>query len=202
MTFNINNIKFDYNSVVIISYLFLSLLAWFLNIITKGKTNEYFFSSYRSSLLSPLTYIRLITHGIGHANWDHLVHNFLYILLVGPMIEEKYGSINLLIMLLITSLVIGVYNSLFTKYSICGASGNVYMLIVLSSFANISEGKIPITVLLILIFYVISELKDKITKKRDNTYHDGHLLGALCGILFGIYFLNHNSLLDLITGLF
>ncbi len=202
MTFNINNIKFDYNSVVIISYLFLSLLAWFLNIITKGKTNEYFFSSYRSSLLSPLTYIRLITHSIGHTNWDHLVHNFLYILLVGPMIEEKYGSINLLIMLLITSLVIGVYNSLFTKYSICGASGNVYMLIVLSSFANISEGKIPITVLLILIFYVISELKDKITKKRDNTYHDGHLLGALCGILFGIYFLNHNSLLDLITGLF
>ena len=75
------------------------------------------------------------------------------------------------------------------------------MLIVLSSFTNISEGKIPLTVLLILLFYVISEIKNKITKKHDNAYHDGHILGALCGILFGIYFLNHNSLLDILHSL-
>ena len=184
MSFSIKNIQFDYNSVVIISYLLLSLLAWILNTITHGKANKYFFSSYRSSLINPLTYLRLFTHSIGHANWDHFVHNFIYILLIGPMIEEKYGSINLIIM-----------------YSICGASGNVYMLIVLSSFANISEGKIPLTVLLILIFYVISEIKNKVIKKHDNAYHDGHILGALCGILFGIYFLNHNSLLDILSSL-
>ena len=201
MSFNIKNIQFDYNSVVIINYLLLSLLAWFINTITHGKANKYFFSSYRSSLINPLTYLRLFTHSIGHANWDHFVHNFIYILLIGPMIEEKYGSINLIIMLLLTSLIIGIYNSLFTKYSICGASGNVYMLIVLSSFANISEGIIPLTVLLILIFYVISEIKNKVIKKHDNAYHDGHILGALCGILFGIYFLNHNSLLDILSSL-
>ncbi len=199
-TFNINNIQFDYNSKIIISYLLLSLIAWFLNTISHGKTNKLLFSSYRSSPLNPLSYVRLFTHSIGHENWDHFVGNFLYILLVGPMIEEKYGSVNLLIMLLITSLVIAIFNLLFTKYMILGASGNVYMLIVLSSFSNITDGKIPLTVLLILIFYVISEVKKKlITNKKDKSYHDGHLLGALCGIIFGIFFLNNNNFLDIIN---
>ena len=99
-------INFDYNSPVIISYLIVSIIAWLLNIITNKKSNKLLFTSYRSSPFNPLTYIRLFTHSIGHIDLSHLIHNFLFILLIGPMIEEKYGSINLLVMLLITSLVI------------------------------------------------------------------------------------------------
>ena len=183
------NIKFDYNSPVIITYLVLSVIACFLNYITHGKSNKHLFTSYRSSPFNPLTYIRLFTHSIGHMDLSHLIHNFLFILLIGPMIEEKYGSINLIIMLLITSLIIGLFNTIFSNYSITGASGNVYMLIVLSSFSNISEGKIPITLILILIFYVLSEFKDRLIEGNKKTYHTGHLLGALCGIGFGFYFL-------------
>lgn len=193
MDFNINNIKFDYNSKIIISYLIICLVAWLLNIITRGKSNKTFFESYRSSPLNPLTYIRLFTHSIGHRDWDHLVNNFLIILLIGPMIEEKYGSLNLITMFLITSLVIAIFNILFSNYSILGASGNVYMLIVLSSFSNIQEGKIPLTVVLICIFYVIGEIKRTITERKSKVYHDGHLIGALCGLAFGIFFLTHTS---------
>ena len=189
MNFNLNNIQFDYNSPIIISYLLLSLTAWILNHITRGKSNKVLFSNYRSSLLNPLTYIRLFTHSIGHKDWDHLVSNFLYILLIGPMIEEKYGSINLLVMLLITSLIISLFNIIFNNYIILGASGNVYMLIVLSSFSNISEGKIPLTLILIFVFYIISEIKKSILDGNKKVYHDGHLLGAISGILFGFYFL-------------
>lgn len=182
-------INFDYNSPVIITYLVISVIAWLLNIITSGKSNKLLFTSYRSSIFNPLTYIRLFTHSIGHVDLSHLIHNFLFILLIGPMIEEKYGSINLLLMLLITSLVIGLFNTIFSNYSITGASGNVYMLIVLSSFSNISEGKVPITLVLILIFYIISEFTSRIFEGNKKTYHTGHLLGALCGIGFGFYFL-------------
>ena len=185
----INNLQFDYNSVVIITYLILSLTAWLLNSITRGKTNKIFFSNYRSSFFNPLTYIRLFTHSIGHKDWDHLVSNFLFILLIGPMIEEKYGSINLLCMFLITSLIIALFNIIFNKYSITGASGNVYMLIVLSSFSNISEGKIPITLILIFLFYITSEIRKSILEGNKKVYHDGHLIGALCGIAFGFLFL-------------
>lgn len=183
------NITFDYNSKVILTYLGLSIIACFLNFITRGKSNKLLFTNYRSSLLNPLTYIRLFTHSIGHSNWQHLANNFLYILLIGPMIEEKYGSINLLMMLLITSLVISIFNIIFSNYTICGASGNVYMLIVLSSFSNISEGKIPLTLILIFIFYITTEVKNSITKGNKKVYHDGHLLGALCGLGFGFLFL-------------
>ena len=183
------NLQLDYNSKVILTYLFISLGACFLNFITQGTTNKLLFSSYRSSIFNPLTYVRLFTHSIGHQNLVHLTNNFLFILLVGPMIEEKYGSINLIIMFLITSLVIGLFNTIISNYKITGSSGIVYMLIVLSSFSNITEGKIPLTLILILIFYVISEVKNSIFDTDKGVYHGGHIIGALCGIAFGFYFL-------------
>lgn len=188
MSFSFQNIQFDYNSPVIISYLTLSLIACFLNTITRGKSNKLLFTSYRSFILNPLTYIRMVTHSIGHKDLDHLISNFLYILLVGPMLEEKYGSINLLTMFVITSIVIALFNILFNNYIITGSSGNVYMLILLSSFSNLSEGKIPITLILVFIFYVISEVKKSITEGNKKIYHDGHLIGAICGIIFGFYY--------------
>ena len=187
------NLQFDYNSPVIISYFILSLIACILNYITRRKSNELFFECYRSSMWNPLTYVRMFTHCIGHRDWDHLVNNFLYILLIGPMIEEKYGSINLLVMLLGTSLLIAIYNLIFNNYNVVGASGNVYMLIVLSSFSNLSEGKIPITLILICLFYVINEVKKSIMEGNKKIYHDGHLLGAISGIAFGFYFLYFKS---------
>ena len=183
------SLEFDYNSPVILTYLFLSLIACFLNFLTRGATNKLLFTSYRSSIWNPFTYIRLFTHAIGHKNLEHLIHNFLFILLVGPMIEEKYGSLPLLYMLLITSFVIAIFNILFDDYIITGASGNVYMLIVLSSFSNITEGKIPLTLILILIFYIIGEMKKSLLEGNKKVYHDGHLIGAICGLLFGFYFL-------------
>ena len=74
---DLSKIQFDYNSKVILSYFFISLIAWFLNTITRGATNKLFFSSYRSSPFNPLTYIRMFTHTIGHSNWSHLINNFL-----------------------------------------------------------------------------------------------------------------------------
>ncbi|MBQ6324052.1 MAG: rhomboid family intramembrane serine protease [Bacilli bacterium] len=202
MSLSFNNIQFDYNSTVIISYLLISLGAWFLNIITRGLSNKLLFTSYRSSPFNPLTYIRMFTHSIGHKDLDHLISNFLYILLIGPMIEEKYGSINLLVMLLITSFIIALYNIIFDDYIITGASGNVYMLIVLSSFSNISEGKIPITVLLICTFYVITEIKKKILEGNKKIYHDGHLIGAICGLAFGFLFLKYpDGIFSLLKGM-
>jgi len=197
MNFNFFNIEieFDFNSKVIIIYLILSLIACFLNYITRGRSNKLLFENYRSSPLNPLTYLRLFTHSIGHSNWDHLVSNFLYILLIGPILEEKYGSFNLLCMLLITSLIVALFNLVFNNYSICGASSNVFMLIVLSSFTNITEGKIPLTLVLICLFYVVDEIKKGLGEGNRKVYHSGHLIGAIMGIVFGFLSLYNINLL-------
>ena len=113
------------------------------------------------------------------------MNNFLYILLIGPMIEEKYGSKNLVIMILITAFTTGLLNMIFSNKKILGASGIVFMFIVLSSFVNIESGKIPITLILICVFYLINEVLSIF--KKDNISHVGHLRGAVCGFIFGYY---------------
>ena len=115
------------------------------------------------------------------------MNNFLLILLVGPMMEEKYGSINILIMILITAGLTGLLNMILSRNRITGASGIVFMLIVISSFVNISNGKIPLTLILVFIFYIINEILSGIFKK-DNVSHFAHIVGAICGVIFGFYF--------------
>ncbi len=194
--------NFQYNSKVILSFFFLSLLVLILDYLTKGRSNKELFSCYRSSPLNPLTYVRLFTHILGHDGWDHFKNNFLMILLTGPSLEEKYGSIELLIMILLTAFITGIIHNLFKNTRLLGASGISFMLILLSSFVNIQEGTIPITLVLIILFYVIDEFKDAFLKKKDHISHLGHILGALCGILFGFFYLHHNSLLELFDILF
>lgn len=185
---------FQYNSVLILTFFFASFAVLILKYITLGKSNDLLFSSYRSSLLNPFTYIRLFTHILGHSDWKHFSGNFLYILLIGPMIEEKYETMNLLIMILITAGVTGIINHLSGKKKILGASGIVFMFIILSSFVNIEAGKIPITLILIFIFYIVNEILDGIFKD-DNVSHVGHIIGAICGCVFGfMYFQNSNFL--------
>ena len=178
----------QYNSVLILSYFFISLIALILNTITSGKTNQVLFSSYRSSPLNPLTYIRFFTHAIGHTGWHHFSSNFLTMLLIGPMIEEKYGTLNLLIMMLITAGVTGIINTIISKKAILGASGNVYILIIHSSMVKLEVGKIPLRLVLIFLFYKPNEIIEGIFVK-DNVSHMGHLIGAICGVIFGIYWM-------------
>lgn len=179
----------QYNSVVILTLFFICLGVMILDTITKGATTNAFFSTTTNdNLLNPFTYVKWFTYALGHLNWEHFIHNFLYILLIGPLVEEKYGSLNLVYMMLITAGVGGLFNRLFCKNKrALGASGLGFMLIVLSSFVNIETGKIPLTVVLIIIFYLVKEVIHGLTKK-DNISHGGHLLGGLCGLIFGIYF--------------
>lgn len=176
---------FQYNSYVILSYFFVSLIVFWLKKLTNNKSNK-LFSSGRGSIFSPLTYICMFTHVLGHSNYNHFRNNFLYILLIGPMIEEKYGSVNLLVMILITAFITALINIIISKKKILGASGIVYMLILLSSLVNVEALKIPVTLVLIFIFYIVTEIKDGLFK-RDNISHISHLVGAVTGFIYGFY---------------
>lgn len=183
--------KFDYNAPVILTYFFICLIILMIDKLCKGKFSATFFTTYKNdSLLNPLTYFKLISHSLGHADWDHLYTNFIKILLIGPLIEEKYGSINLLIAMILTSLIIGIVNKILGKGGILGASGVAYMLILLSSFVNMENGKIPITLTLIILFFVVDEVIKLFRRKKDGVSHLGHITGAICGIILGMLALN------------
>jgi len=184
---------FEYNAPVTLTFFLVSFGVLILSWLTRGKSN-YLFSSEKASLLNPLTYIRFFTNILGHKDFGHFSNNFLKILLLGPMIEEKYGSIDLLIMILITAFITGVINFIIGKYRILGASNIVFMLIALSAFVNMSD-KIPLTLVFIILFYFIDEVRQLFNK--DGVSHYGHLIGALCGVAFG-FICQNQSLIDFI----
>jgi len=178
--------QLQYNSKVILTFFFISLIVLFINKITNKKSNSKLFSSSRGNILNPITYLRMFTHILGHDNWNHFRNNFLYILLIGPMVEEKYGSILLLKMILITAFLTSLINIIIGNKKILGSSGISFMLIILSSLANLQTGKIPITLILIFFFYIATEIIDGILKK-DNISHLSHIIGAITGVIFGFY---------------
>lgn len=186
--------KLQYNSPVILTLTFVSFIVLMFSFLTGGYTTIKLFSVYRSSFSDPLAYIRIFTHILGHSNFEHFFNNFFIILIIGPMLEEKYNSINLLIIIVITAFITGLFQIIISKNALLGASGIAFMLIGLTSFANMEEGKIPITMILIIIMYIGKEIYIGLVS-QDNISHITHVVGGLCGIILGL-FIPHNKSLN------
>lgn len=185
-------IKISFNSPVILTFFIICFISLVLNIITRGYTNRLLFSVYHSSLSSIFTYFRFIGHVFGHANWEHFISNMTLLLVVGPLLEEKYGSSNMITVILTTAIVTGIVNYVFFPYvALLGASGVVFALILLSSFTSIKEGEIPLTLILVAVIYIGGQVLDGIFIK-DDVANLTHILGGVVGSVSG-YIMNKNK---------
>ena len=177
--------KIKLNSPLVLCFGFLCLAATVINIATGGAANRVIFSTYHSSLASPLTYIRFFTHALGHSGWQHLIGNMSYVLLLGPMLEEKYGSKKLVGVILAAALATGLVNYIFFPHvAICGASGVVFAFILLTSFTSFKQGEIPITFILVAVIYLGQQIYDGIFI-QDNISNMAHIVGGIVGAVFG-----------------
>lgn len=177
--------KLQYNSPVILSFFLISLVSLLLGYITGNLSTKLLFSVYHSSLADPFTYFRFVGHILGHANFEHFINNMLLILVIGPALEEKYGSLNLLIGILFTALVSGILQFIFfPNTALLGASGIVFMFIMLSSLAGMKDGQIPLTLILVAALYLGQEIYSMVFI-RDNVANLMHIIGGLCGTVFG-----------------
>lgn len=185
--------KVSFNSPVILSFAILCFGAMVLNFVTRGFANQAFFSVYRSSLLSPLTYVRMFGHVLGHAGWEHFFGNITLILVVGPLLEEKYGSANMLFVILATALATGLVHFIFfPRAGLLGASGVVFALILLSSFTSMREGEIPLTFLLVAVIYIGQQAYEGLFV-QDNVSNLTHILGGMVGAGLG-FVMNKNKM--------
>jgi len=177
--------RVQYNSPVVLTFALLSLGALVLDFITGGWTTQAFFCVYRSSLTDPLTYVRMIGHVLGHSGYAHYMGNMMLLLVIGPALEEKYGSDKLLFSILFTAAVSGlVQMALFPHSALLGASGIVFMMIVLSSLSGMREGAIPLTLIAVMSLYLVGEIISAVTV-RDSVSQLTHVVGGLCGAGLG-----------------
>lgn len=188
--------KINYNSPVILSFVILCFIVTILGIITGGISTQFLFMTYHTSLANPMTYVRFITHVLGHGGWSHFLGNASYLLLLGPMLEEKYGSKTIIKIILITAISTALVNYIFFwNVALCGASGVVFAFIILSSFTGFKEGEIPLTFILVAIIYIGQQIFDGITL-NDNISNIAHIVGGIVGALIG-YGLNKNKNINL-----
>ncbi len=178
-------LKIQYDSPVILTFALLSLCALIANAVTDGWANANLFSVYRSSLVDPLTYVRFFGHVLGHGDVAHFFSNICLILVLGPVVENRYGSGNVLLSTMITALISGLVHFIFFPgTALLGASGIVFMLIFLSSISGIRGGNIPVSLILVAVIYLGQEIHDMFFV-GDNISQITHIIGGICGIVCG-----------------
>lgn len=185
-------LRITYNSPTILSFVLASLIVTLVGLFTNGASTSLLFSVYGSSLLNPLTYLRMFTHILGHNGFEHFIGNAMYLLLLGPMLEEKYGAKTLLKVIVITAFVTAIVHCVFWgNYALCGASGIVFAFILLSSFTAFKDGEIPLSFILVAIVFIGKEIYDGIFV-QDNISNITHIVGGVVGSISG-YALNKKS---------
>ena len=111
-------LRIQYNAPVVLTFSLLALGALLLGFATDGDSTWMLFSVYRSPLTQPLTYLRFFTHVLGHANYAHFINNIMLLLVIGPPMEEKYGSRRLLACIVLTFCIAGSYSTNNRLYDI------------------------------------------------------------------------------------
>ena len=85
-----------------------------------------------------------------------------------------------------TALITGLLQFVFFPHTLLlGASGIVFMLIMLSSFSGAKTGQIPVTLILVALMYLGQEVYS-IFFIRDNVANLIHIVGGICGIGMGL----------------
>ena len=177
--------RIHYNSPVVLTFALLSLAVLVCGKLTGGQSTAKLFSVYYSPLADTLTYPRFFLHILGHSGYEHYIGNMLLLLVVGPPLEEKYGSKSLLMAIMITAFMSGsIQWAMFPRQGLLGASGIVFMMIVMSSLAGMRDRSIPLTLILVAVLYLGREVLDGVFN-RDNISQITHIIGGICGAAIG-----------------
>jgi membrane associated rhomboid family serine protease len=173
----VTKLRVSYNAPVVLT---LGILAVVVNVLPQSVIVQWF--ATRPQLQTISDYVCLFSHVLGHASWEHLLGNFTLILLVGPMLEERYGSLRLLGMILVTALITGLLHVLLFSAPLLGASDIAFMMILLASIVN-RRGVIPLTFIAVAVIYLGGEIVRVF--QPDNVSQFSHVLGGLLGACFG-----------------
>ena len=177
--------KITFNSPAILTFALACVAVQAVNVLTHGESNRALFSTYRSSLVNLLTWVRCVTHVLGHADWGHLLNNMMLLLVLGPMLEEKYGTKNIVFVMVATAVATAVVNMIFfPNVALLGASGIVFAMVLLSSITSTDGHTIPLTFILVAVLYIGQQVYEGLFV-ADNISQMGHIVGGLVGTALG-----------------
>ncbi|MBQ7613293.1 MAG: rhomboid family intramembrane serine protease [Spirochaetaceae bacterium] len=180
--------KLKYNAPVTLTFALICVIILLLKYLFFPEiVSQYFMVPAHAhfDIKNPFAYPYLVSHVFGHSDWNHLLSNMSFILLLGPILEENYGSFMIAIMMFTTALVTGVLNVCFSVQPLIGSSGIAFTMILLSSFTNTTRNEIPLSFIVILLLFLLKDIIQIF--ETDNIAHFAHLVGGISGSLFGYF---------------
>lgn len=185
-------IRVTYNAPVTLSFALACTVIMLLDMYVLHRTlvNALFIipgnknSTHPFCWKAPLDYFRLFSHIFGHTDWNHLISNMSIILLLGPILEKRYGSARLILMMAVTALITGIINACFISVPEAGASDIVFMMILLASYTAIARNEIPLSFILVFVLYMGGQLFHAKSLQADGISATAHIAGGICGSLF------------------
>ncbi len=147
-----------FDSPVVLSFVLISLVIFIADCASSSFVSS--FLACRASkgevpfnFSSFIDYIRLILYVFGYHSSSDFFITMMVLLLLGPLIEERYGSSIFSLMIFVTSLSGGVLTATLSSENLLGSKGIAFMLIILSFLSEFSKGYIPASCLLSFILF-------------------------------------------------
>lgn len=174
--------KIKISSPITLWFCLLSFIGFLLchndNLVNFFVLKGDFIKNQETWFISCLAYI------FGHADFSHFFGNISILLLIGPIVETRYGSKNLLIFSIIASIITMMLHCTTSNGNLLGISGIVFMMIILSASINLTKEGIPLTFILVILIYIGKELLSIST--NDNVSHLAHLTGGFTGLIIAL----------------
>ena len=185
--FNIS-LKVSYDAPVTLSFVIICALFFLLNtyVIKNGALLKVLASPTTQAgalpfiAKQPVSYLRLLLYIFGAGDASVLITNLILIMLLGPAMEERYGSVIIGIMIFVSALFSGVLNACFCEASLVGAVPVVSMMIFLNAFMSFSKKKFPLSFVAVMVFFVVLQIVSGAGAVKIIIC----IAGGLCGSLF------------------
>jgi len=185
--FNLN-FKISYDAPVTLTFVIISAIFFLLNtfLLKNGELSRLLASPTSLEgpspfiISQPVSYLRLLLYIFGSHDGISLFTNMILIMLLGPSMEERYGSAIIGIMIFVSALFSGVLNACFCEASLVGAVPVVSMMIFLNAFMSFSKKKFPLSFVAVIVFFVVLQIFAGYSAVRIIIC----IAGGLCGSLF------------------
>lgn len=199
-----SGLHISYNAPVTLTFSLLCIVLFILDTFAfKGRLIPIAFtcpgkigSTIAFNFKNPVDYIRLFSHVLGNTSWTSLFLNFAFILLLGPILEERYGSPIVALTIGVAALVTGVFNACLLPTVMTGSGSIVLLMILLASVSSLDKKEVPLTFLFVFILYCAYLMYETYPRSGTESKSFGHfmqlniptfinLAGGVCGSLFG-----------------
>jgi len=187
--------KFSFNAPFTLIFSLICIVIFLLDyFVFKGSLSQKYLICNSAKGDSPFNftsatdYFTLLTHVFAETSFTGLFINIMFLNILSPSLEEKYGGPILLLMAVLSTLISGVLTACIGFAPLTGYKSIILMMIFLSSLTAFQKKDIQVTWVLVIISFILIDIMEGFSSallisKLLTTLIN--LIAGIAGSLFG-----------------